>query len=187
MSFLYKLLSKARGAPILTSSTSFGLLMPASCLTKQLLYDDSVNWSEVARYGVYGALLHGPLVHCWMGLMARSGLPILAKVCTDQFVFAPVIGTSFFLGLAVLDGKRDGLMALWQEKVPAAWATGLCVWPLLAGVSYTWVPMHLRPPFISVCSFFWFIFMAHLRSQTDPWEPPTLRLFKYLVVQSKTF
>ena len=117
-------------------------------------------WCSSAR--PLSTLLDGTYGQVWQNmckskeckcLFFRSGLPILAKVCTDQFVFAPVIGTSFFLGLAVLDGKRDGLMALWQEKVPAAWATGLCVWPLLAGVSYTWVPMHLRPPFISVCRY----------------------------------
>ena len=28
------------------------------------------------------------------------------------------------------------------------------------------------------CSYFWFVFMAYMRTRVDPWQPPTLRLLR---------
>ena len=37
-----------------SSAVSFGLLMPASCLTQQVLYKPSISWPEVARWAITG-------------------------------------------------------------------------------------------------------------------------------------
>jgi len=189
MPLLSKLLSKARNSPIIISAISFGLLMPASCLTQQLLYKPSISWPEVVRYGIYGSLIHGPVVHLWLSTITQA-LPgttpfyVLVKVVTDQAIFAPAISTCFFLGLAILEGRRAGLLDLWREKVPSAWATSICVWPFLAAFSYSSLPARLRPPYLSVCCYFWFIFMAHMRTRPDPWQPPTLQLLRrFLVIE----
>jgi len=183
MALLSKLLAQARASPIIVSAVSFGILMPASCLTQQLLFAPRVSWPEIARFGIYGSLIHGPFVHLWLSTITRL-LPgttpflVLVKVITDQAIFAPAISTCFFLGLAILEGRRTGLLDLWREKVPPAWATSICVWPFLAAFSYSSLPPHLRPLYLSVCCYFWFVFMAYMRTRVDPWQPPTLRLLR---------
>ena len=89
------------------------------------------------RFGIYGSVIHGPIVHLWLSSITRL-LPgttpflVLVKVVTDQVpffafskgvsslcqvIFAPVISTCFFVGLALLEGRRTGLLDLWREKV----------------------------------------------------------------------
>ena len=167
MSLLSKLLAKARASPIIVRCWSqaawpwmhpfpqccllwhpHASLLPhstASLCTKSLVARDCkvsrCKYLQPARpldrFGIYGSVIHGPIVHLWLSSITRL-LPgttpflVLVKVVTDQVpffafskgvsslwqvIFAPAISTCFFVGLALLEGRRTGLLDLWREKV----------------------------------------------------------------------
>lgn len=190
-----KLAVYARKYPLVPSMVTYSILYPSANLVQQYCFREStkrtgVDWKEVTRFMIYGGLIHAPLVFNWLRLAARlfpkdTTPHLLAKVAMDQACFAPVGLSSFYVGLSALEGRDlDGIYKEWREKMPNTWATGVCIWTFLTAINFKLVPPRLRPIYVGFCGFFWFTFLAYLKSTDSQWQSPVLRLIIHL--QSKT-
>lgn len=47
---------------------------------------------------------------------------------------------------------------------------GMCVWPLVATINFSFVPERNRVPFISVCSLLWTCFLAYMKQNNEAVE-----------------
>ena len=54
--------------------------------------------------------------------------------------------------------------------------TGICIWPFLTAINFKFVPGRLRTIYVGFCGFFWFTFLAYLKSTEEPWRSPVLDL-----------
>merc|ERR1711935_718448 len=165
----------------------FSILFPFSSIVHQRILKDisfkHLNWCEVARFGIYGGLIHGPLVYKWIHfcthlMPSTRPVHIIGKVLLDQICFAPVILSTFFVSLASMEGMDPNeILQKLPQKITESWGTGCLIWPFIGAFDYRYIPQVLKTSFIGICTFFWFIFLANVRSRPTPWKPPLLRLW----------
>jgi len=128
-----------------------------------------IDWKEVSRFWVYGALFHAPLVFNWLRLAGRlfpkdTVSHLAAKVLMDQTMFAPVALSAFYIGLATLEGKdNEEIYKEWKTKFPNTWAISVFVWPFLQTINFKFVPVPLRAIYVGFFSFFWTTFLAFIK------------------------
>jgi len=192
-----KLAVYARRFPIVPSMITYSVLYPTANLLQQYCFRKStaetgIDWREVSRFCIYGGLFHAPLVFNWLRLAARlfpkdTPSHLLAKVFLDQTCFAPVGLSAFYVGLTAMEGKSvDAIYKEWREKFPNTWATGVCIWTFLTAINFKLIPARYRPIYVGFCGFFWFTFLAYLKSTNSQWESPVLRLVNYLLAKHGT-
>ena len=63
--------------------------------------------------------------------------------------------------------------------------TGVCIWTFLTAINFKLIPARMRPIYVGVCGFFWFTFLAYLKSTNSEWQSPVLRLINYLTLKHK--
>jgi len=186
-----KFLVLARRYPLVPSMMTYSILYPGANLLQQFAFRENtkvtgIDWREVSRFMIYGGLFHAPLVYNWLRLAARlfpkqTVSHLLAKVVMDQTCFAPVGLSMFYIGLSTLEGKdREGIYKEWREKFPNTWATGVCIWTFLTAINFKLIPGRYRTVFVGFCGFFWFTFLAYLKSTDNKWESPVLKLVNRL-------
>jgi len=186
-----KFLVLARRYPLVPSMMTYSVLYPGANLLQQYAFRENtkingIDWKEVSRYMIYGGLFHAPLVYNWLRLAARlfpqqTVSHLLAKVLMDQTCFAPVGLSMFYIGLSALEGKsREGIYKEWREKFPNTWATGVCIWTFLTAINFKLIPGQYRTVFVGFCGFFWFTFLAYLKSTDSKWESPVMKLVNRL-------
>eukprot|EP00092_Neocalanus_flemingeri_P011215 GFUD01012081.1.p1 GENE.GFUD01012081.1~~GFUD01012081.1.p1 ORF type:complete len:209 (-),score=43.88 GFUD01012081.1:119-709(-) len=192
---LSKLFSLARRYPLVPSMLTYSVLYPSANVVQQVYFRDTykqtgIDWKEVSRFLIYGGLFHAPLVFNWLRLAARlfpkdTIKHLAAKVFMDQACFAPMALSAFYIGLSTLEGKdKEGIYKEWRDKFPNTWATGVCIWTFLTAINFKFVPSRLRTVYVGVCGFFWFTFLAYLKSSETPWQSPVLRLVNHLSTKS---
>lgn len=64
--------------------------------------------------------------------------------------------------------------------------TGVCIWTFLTAINFKLIPARYRPIYVGFCGFFWFTFLAYLKSTNSQWESPVLRLVNYLLAEQGT-
>jgi len=174
---------------------TYSILYPSANVVQQKCFrektkETGIDWKEVSRFWIYGGLFHAPLVYSWLKLAARlfpkdTFSHLAAKVFMDQTCFAPIGLSMFYVGLSILEGKdKDGVYMEWREKFPNTWATGVCIWPLFTAINFKFIPSHLRTVYIGFCGFFWFTFLAYLKSTATPWQSPVLKLVNHITTKS---
>jgi len=190
MIVISKLLRLARRYPLVPSMMTYSVLYPSANLVQQIYFRQQpdggpqVDWAETSRFLIYGGLFHAPLVFNWLRIAARlfprdTAAHLLGKVAMDQTCFAPVALSSFYIGLSVMEGKdSDGVYKEWREKFPNTWATGICIWTFLQMFNFKFIPPRFRTIYVGVCGFFWFTFLAYLKSSDVTWESPVLKLVR---------
>ena len=62
-----------------------------------------------------------PRSMCCTRLSLTRCSPLLLTFSWQQAIFAPIISSCFFVGLALLEGKKSDLLDLWLEKVGVDW------------------------------------------------------------------
>jgi len=188
---LSKLYSLARRYPLVPSMLTYSILYPSANVVQQVYFREStrhtgIDWKEVSRFWIYGGLCHAPLVYNWLKLAATlfpkdTFSHLAAKVFMDQTCFAPVGLSMFYVGLSILEGKdKDGVYNEWRSKFPNTWATGVCIWTFLTAINFKFIPPHLRTVYVGICGFFWFTFLAYLKSMETPWQSPVLKIVNRL-------
>ena len=64
--------------------------------------------------------------------------------------------------------------------------TGVCIWTFLTAINFKLIPARYRPIYVGFCGFFWFTFLAYLKSTNSQWESPVLRLVNHLLAKQGT-
>lgn len=191
-----KLAVYAKKYPLVPSMLTYSILYPSANIVQQHFFREStkqtgIDWKEVSRFMIYGCFFHAPLVYNWLRLAARlfpkqTNSHLLAKVFLDQTCFAPVGLSMFYIGLTAMEGKdKDAIYKEWREKFPNTWATGVCIWTFLTAINFKLIPGRFRTIYVGFCGFFWFTFLAYLKSTNSQWQSPVLRLINHVTLKRK--
>ncbi|KAI0123587.1 hypothetical protein BJ170DRAFT_639718 [Xylariales sp. AK1849] len=96
---------------------------------------------------------------------AVSAVP---KVAITTFAYAPIVSTYFFAMQAGLTGH--GPEEMWERvkaKVPAAWVTGLYIWPAVMFVNFIWVPLIYRSLVGGAVGLGWQTYLSWMNKQAE--------------------
>ncbi|XP_063222661.1 mpv17-like protein [Bacillus rossius redtenbacheri] len=161
----------------------YAALWPASSLCQQALARaDRLDWRQAARYGVYGCFVVVPMLHVWLRLSSywfpqMNLRTALLKVVIEQMSYGPLALACFLGGMSLLEGGSvDDAVAELRSKFFSTWKVGVCVWPAVQTVNFTFVPERNRLLFVGTCSFLWTVFIAYVKqTRVEGGPEPGLR------------
>lgn len=126
----------------------------------------SLDLARIARFGVFGMALAGPLSHFWYAVLDKSirlagPTGVVLKTTFDQLCFSPFMLASFFASMPLMEGKtvRDARSAV-SQKLKATMFTSWKVWPLINVINFSLIPVPLRVLFVNGVSVFWVSFLS---------------------------
>ena len=157
--------------PIITKSITAGAIFSLSDIAGQRIAPPP-GGRDVPRTvtsGLVGLLYFGPALHYWLEMISKV-LPgfdfksTLIKTLMGQSCFGPAITAIFFAAsLIQVNGLVAGLK-LWPTKVKRdlikTWAAGLCFWPFVDLICYSFVPVQWIPLGYNFASFLWTIYLS---------------------------
>ena len=119
-------------------------------------------------------MVFGPGAAVWYSFLQRrivlqnKNLEIVAKVLTDQIVFASTNLFLFLSSMAILEGSDP------KEKLknayPGALARNWMLWPAVQGVNFKFVPLEHRVLVVNFISIGWNCYLSYAASQGKPEE-----------------
>ena len=157
--------------PIITKSITAGAIFSLSDVAGQSIAPppSGRDLPRTLTSGLVGLLYFGPALHYWLEMISRvvPGFDIkstLLKTLMGQSCFGPAITAIFFAAsLIQVNGLVAGLK-LWPTKVKRdlikTWAAGLCFWPFVDLICYSYVPVQCIPLGYNFASFLWTIYLS---------------------------
>lgn len=118
---------------------------------------------------MFGTFFVAPTLYGWVKLTSamwptmslRTGM---TKAAVEQGSYGPMAGVCFFYFMSVMEGKDfKGCVQEVKDKFPSTFKVGVCFWPVVQTINFTFVAERNRVPFVSVCSFCWTIFLAYMK------------------------
>ncbi|KAG5856367.1 mpv17-like protein [Anguilla anguilla] len=128
-----------------------------------------IDWSQTAQVGLLGFCFHANFNYIWLRGLERmcpgGGVKRVAvKILLDQLIAGPVTISAFYIGLSVLDRRRDPFED-WREKFWTSYKVGVIFWSTMQAVNFSLVPPVARTVFVGGINLIWTIFLCHLRQQ----------------------
>ncbi|KAL5276318.1 hypothetical protein ACFFRR_001889 [Megaselia abdita] len=158
--------------PMVRGMISYSILWPTGSLLQQTMENKKFgdyDWKRVLRYSMYGSLYVAPTLHYFMRLTSHMW-PVISlrtgiyKAVLDQMAYGPFAVTSFYLLMTLMESKTwDEACTEVKNKFFPTYKVGLCVWPILQTINYSFVPERNRLIYVSVCSLIWTSFLAYVK------------------------
>ncbi|KAK9873335.1 hypothetical protein WA026_022141 [Henosepilachna vigintioctopunctata] len=155
--------------PISRSVVSYTLIFPTSCLIQQTLAGkrwETYDLQKVFRFWIYGTFFLSPVVYGYVRTLSKWFPELdlktnMIRIAIDQLIYAPIMTAAFFGGMALLEG-RDLKYAEEEirKKFLPTFKTGLCYWPIVQTVNFSYIPEKNRVPFLSLCGMAWTVFLS---------------------------
>ena len=155
--------------PLLKGMAVYSIVWPASATFQNLVIRrNDVDWKKNLRFCVFGSLFIAPMLYGWIKLSSamwprmnlRSGC---TKAIVEQFCYSPLAGVSFFYLMSMMEGKsKERCVQEVKDKFPQTYLAGVCYWPIIQTINFSFIAERNRVPFVSVCSFCWTIFLAYM-------------------------
>ncbi|KAK3581776.1 hypothetical protein CHS0354_017216 [Potamilus streckersoni] len=157
--------------PLMRTMIAYGFVnVTADALEQNLISKKKVYDSlKTVRVTLVGTFLVAPLVFNWIRLTERL-LPskkvpaVLIKVLCDQFLFAPVAITTFYIGTNILERQKD-LLAEWKRKFFPTWTTGMMFWPIAQAINFRFIPWELKTIYLPCCSLIWTTYLCYMKEK----------------------
>lgn len=138
--------------------------------------------------GVFGIGLNGPfLTHYYrfldktFGSSTKNVKQIGKKLVAEQLVSAPICNffffgfTSFYNGGATFGDRLNRFKHTLSTKFISTWLVDCAVWPAANVVNFKYVPVHLRPSYVSFVQLFWNTYICSVGFHTsDEEDMPTI-------------
>ncbi|XP_038067881.1 mpv17-like protein 2 isoform X2 [Patiria miniata] len=125
------------------------------------------NWIRTGRMLTIGILL-GPLNHYWYlaldkflpGVKART---VAKKILLDELIASPVMTSTFFVGMGLLEGKTlaESVDVL-KKKFLTVYMVDILVWPPIQAINFFLVPPQLRVIYVNVFILLWDVFLSFM-------------------------
>lgn len=154
--------------PIITKSVTASAIFALSDISAQRITKDS-DWTRTVTSSLVGLFYFGPALHHWLNWITSiiPGFDVKSTLCKTllgQSLFGPTITMVFFAAsLVSTKGLFDGLARLpgkIKQDLLVTWASGLCYWPFVDLICYSFVPVKWIPLSYNVASFFWTIYLS---------------------------
>ncbi|KAI9706677.1 MAG: Protein required for ethanol metabolism [Candelina mexicana] len=128
------------------------------------------NLARTGRMALYGGAIFGPAATTWYRflqsriVLRNKNAEIVAKVATDQCVFASTNMFVFLSSMAVMEGGDP------KEKLESTYTTALAknwlVWPWVQAVNFKLVPLEHRVLVVNIVSLGWNCYLSYVNSQS---------------------
>ncbi|KAF2172261.1 hypothetical protein M409DRAFT_49984 [Zasmidium cellare ATCC 36951] len=166
--------SKLASRPLLTQSiTTAVLFATGDTMAQQAVEKKGIQnqeWARTGRMALYGGCIFGPAATTWFGFLQRKvvipgrpNLEIVARVVTDQTVFASTNLFCFLSSMAIMEGTDP------SKKLKDSYFTALqknwMVWPAVQFTNFKFVPLEHRVLLVNVVSLGWNCYLSFLNSQ----------------------
>ncbi|KAJ3165715.1 hypothetical protein HDU88_003908 [Geranomyces variabilis] len=167
--------------PALKASLTSGVLFTAGDILSQKLvpslasHDPQgfVDWERTAKFGLCGAVLHGPYflygfrhVDRLIGTGKPSFANAIKKAAVSQVTLFPVFIASFLSLSALLDGASPTERV--RLKFKEVFVNGALVWPLANVISFRFVPVALRIPYVNLVGLGWNTYLSSVNGARLP-------------------
>ncbi|CAJ0577635.1 unnamed protein product, partial [Mesorhabditis spiculigera] len=140
--------------PLIFQSIVSGCIAASGDAMSQLVIEgttlDRYDVVRTSRFAFLGTFLVAPVLFHWFRTLdrLRFGPPVLhpvQRVLVDQLLFGPVFSTCWLTSLRILEGRswEDNFKLLQRDWWPL-WKTGLCFWPIVQLLNFTFVPLNNR-------------------------------------------
>ncbi|KXT04241.1 hypothetical protein AC578_7950 [Pseudocercospora eumusae] len=165
--------SKLASRPILTQAVTTAVLFATGdTMAQQLVEKKGIQNQDFARSGrmaLYGGCVFGPAATKWFGFLqkkivfpGRPNTEIVARVLTDQTVFASTNLFVFLSSMALMEGTdpRDKLKQSYGTALQKNWM----LWPAVQFTNFKFVPLEHRVLLVNVVSLGWNCYLSYLNS-----------------------
>jgi protein Mpv17 len=97
----------------------------------------------------------------WPQMSLKVGI---TKAVVEQFSYGPMAGVSFFTIMSLLEGKsfKEARKEV-CDKFPSTFQVGVCFWPFVQVINFTFIKERNRVAFVAMGSFIWTIFLAYMK------------------------
>jgi hypothetical protein len=126
------------------------------------------------RTGCLGVFMNGVMLHYWyrcldrvFGSCMKTTQTVILKCVADQMVYAPFSIMAFFSYASVNKGGttteiKERFVEKSKESFVNTWVADCTVWPIINAVSFSLVPIHIRPTFVALAQVGWQTYMSHV-------------------------
>lgn len=161
--------------PMLKGMAVYAVIWPTSSTVQQIMNKEKLDPLKSLRFFLFGTFFVAPTLFAWikittamwpvMGL--RTGIQ---KAVVEQFSYGPMASVSFFTIISLLEGKNfsEACQEV-KDKFPGTFKVGVCYWPFIQVINFSFIKERNRVPFVAMASFVWTIFLAY-RKQLDASE-----------------
>ncbi|XP_022097145.1 mpv17-like protein 2 isoform X2 [Acanthaster planci] len=125
------------------------------------------NWIRTGRMLTIGIFL-GPLNHYWYLALDKflpgvKGRTVAKKILLDELIASPVMTSTFFVGMGLLEGKTlaDSIDVL-KKKFLTVYMVDIAVWPPVQAINFFLVPPQLRVIYVNVFILLWDVFLSFM-------------------------
>lgn len=155
--------------PLLTQSvTSTILFATGDTMAQQLIEKKGFGSHDVARtarMALYGSIF-GPVATTWFGLLQKKivfknqNLEIIARVVSDQTIFAGCNLFCFLSSMAIMEGSdpKEKLEKNYINVLTRNWM----VWPFVQIVNFKYLPLQHRVMFVNIVSLGWNCYLSSM-------------------------
>ncbi|CAH2096966.1 unnamed protein product [Euphydryas editha] len=161
--------------PLIRGMISYAVIWPTCSIVQEYIENgttiDNADWPRACRFGIFGTFFMAPVFYSWMKytgkFFKRKNLrTAVTRAVIEQVTYSPLAMAYFFFGMSVLEMKP--LKTCVNEVKEKFWPTykvGVVFWPTAQTINFYFVSEKNRIVFVSVASFVWTIFMAHMKAK----------------------
>nr|CAB3263943.1 mpv17-like protein 2 [Phallusia mammillata] len=158
--------------PVLTKAVTSGVIGMAGNLTAQLINlrsgeIDALSIPTIARYGAFGVLITGPVVHLFYKWLDAKFPPSkdkeshIKRFFVERLLLAPFFSFAFHAFMAALQYKSIAptvmtVRAYFWPTLMMNWK----YWTVLQFIIVNYVPRDLKPLFGGLCGLLWNIMLS---------------------------
>lgn len=127
---------------------------------------NALDWRRTGALSAYAFVWSGPFAHFWFNaaeklVTSKGWSGVVKKVFLDQFVIGPPCTLLFFVAVGALEGHgrakiEDNVQKNLLRTQLACWS----VWPAIHMVTFSVIPVPLRPLFSGAMSVLWSGFVS---------------------------
>lgn len=167
--------------PMLKGMAVYAFIWPTSSTVQQFINGEKLDPMKNLRFFLFGTFFVAPTLYGWIKLTTAMW-PMMSiktgvqKAIVEQFSYGPMAGLSFFTIMSLLEGKNlseagDEV----KDKFPGTFKVGVCYWPIVQVINFSFIKERNRVPFVAMASFVWTIFLAYMK-QMDTHKTNTIEI-----------
>lgn len=162
--------------PIVMNSIFYGTLYVGAEFSQQtvqrkLLTDKpkEYDWPQLRRYFMVGSCALSPTMTLWYKwldkkFVEKSLKVISKKLLLDQFILTPPLLVMFFVGMSLMEGKKD-IFEDCKRKFVSTFEKSCMFWLPAQSINFMFVPPTFRVVYIGSCAFIWVNILCIIKRQ----------------------
>ncbi|KAG6449079.1 hypothetical protein O3G_MSEX005843 [Manduca sexta] len=161
--------------PLVRGMLSYAIIWPTCSVTQEYLADgtsiENADWARAARYSFFGTFFMAPVFYNWMKYTSRffkrrTLLECIKRAAIEQISYSPLAMAYFFFGMSLLEMKPvEACVNEVKEKFWPTYKVGVVFWPTAQTINFYFVSEKNRIVFVSLASFVWTVYLAHIKSR----------------------